>query len=100
MDGDQNWYRQLAALMLLSASRAAVEFITNPSSRDEAGDQLKSAFAQIDYDAAANAITRAIDNLASSSKGALNETIDTLRDRGVDAVDTAKEAAEQRLAPK
>ena len=53
MDTDQNWYRQLLALVLLSASRAAVEFLTNPGARDDAGNQLKGAFAAIDYDALA-----------------------------------------------
>src|SRR5947209_2720817 len=34
MDNDETWYRQLLALVLLSVSRAAVEFITNPSSKE------------------------------------------------------------------
>ncbi len=97
MNGDQNWYRQLAALVLLSTSRAAVEFITNPSARDDAGDQLRDAFKQIDYDAVAKAITRAIDDLAESSKGRLSDTIDTLRDTSVDAVEAAQGKAESKL---
>lgn len=92
---DQNWYRQLAALVLLSASRAAVEFITNPSTRDDAGKQLKDAFASIDYDALARALTQQIDTLAETSKGRLSETIDTLRDSGVDAVEQAKSRAQK-----
>jgi hypothetical protein len=99
MDTDQNWYRQLLALVLLSASRAAVEFITNPGSREDAGKQLRGALADIDYDALATAATRALDSLASSSKDVLSETIDTLRDKGVDAVDEAKTRAEKQLAP-
>jgi hypothetical protein len=100
MGDNQNWYRQLVALVLLSASKAAVEYITNPGSRDEATKQLRDAFAQIDYDAAAKALTRAIDDAASTSKDRIDEAIDTLRDRGVDAVGDAKTKAEKQLAGK
>lgn len=100
MDNDQNWYRQLLALVLLSASRAAVEFITNPSSREDATKQLRSAFQEIDYDAAAKAVTKAIDDLASTSKDRLSDTIDTLRDRSVDAVGDAKTKAERQVGKK
>jgi hypothetical protein len=100
MDNDQNWYRQLAALVLLSASRAAVDYINNPVSREDAQKQLREQFANIDYDAAAKAVTRAIDGLASNSKGRLNETIDVIRDRSVDAVDEAKSKAEKQLGQK
>ena len=97
MENDQNWYRQLLALVLLSASRAAVEFITNPNSRTEANNQLRDAFRDIDYDAAAKAVTQVIDNMAETSKDRLTDAVDTLRDRGVDAVDTAKSRAEKQL---
>jgi hypothetical protein len=100
MDQDQNWYRQLAALVLLSASRAAVEYITNPKSRTEATQQLRDAFAEIDYDAIAKAVVRQIDELASTSKDRLSDTIDTLRDRSQEAVDEAKQRAERQLAPR
>ncbi|MGH2442181.1 MAG: hypothetical protein ACRDFX_03330 [Chloroflexota bacterium] len=100
MDTDQNWYRQLAALVLLSASRAAVEFITNPGARSDAGRQLKGAFAEIDYDALASAMTSAIDNLAEGSKDRLSDTIDNLRDAGVGAVGEAKHRAEKQLGQK
>lgn len=100
MENDQNWWRQLTALALVSASRAVVEFLTNPSSRDDATNQLRSAFAEIDYDALASALTRAIDEAASTSKGRLNEAIDQLRDRAEDAVDEAKTRAEKQLAHK
>lgn len=100
MDTDQNWYRQLVALILLSASRAAVEFITNPGSRQDAGKQLKSAFAEIDYNALGTAMTQAIDNIAATSKDTLNDTIDTLRDRGVDAVGAAQSKAQKQLGQK
>ncbi|HEX8918771.1 MAG TPA: hypothetical protein VF898_09720 [Chloroflexota bacterium] len=97
MENDQNWYRQLLALVLLSASRAAVEFIVNPNSRSEATGQLRDAFREIDYEAAAKAVTQVIDNMAESSKFRLTDAVDTLRDRGVDAVDTAKTRAEKQL---
>jgi len=100
LDNDQNWYRQLAALVLLSASRAAVDYINNPTSREDAQKQLREQFANIDYDAAAKAITRAIDGLASNSKGRLNETIDVIRDRSVDVVAEAKTKAEKQLGQK
>ncbi|MGI8968006.1 MAG: hypothetical protein ACR2GA_02735 [Chloroflexota bacterium] len=100
MDTDQNWYRQLLALVLLSASRGAVEFLTNPNSRQDANKQLRSTFAEIDYDALANALTNTIDSVAQSSKGRLADTIDTLRDRGVDAVGDAKSKAEKQLGQK
>lgn len=100
MDTDQNWYRQLLALVLLSASKAAVEFITNPGSRDDAANQLRGAFAEIDYDAVAKAVTNVIEDLADTSKGRLSDTIDVLRDKGVDAVDDAKSRAQNQLAPK
>jgi hypothetical protein len=100
MDNDQIWYRQLLALVLLSASRAAVEFITNPSSREDATKQLRSAFQEINYDALAKALTRTIDDVASSSKDRLSGTIDTLRDKSVDAVDEAKARAERQVGKK
>jgi hypothetical protein len=101
MDTDQNWYRQLLALVLLSGARAAVEFITNPGAREDAGTQLKGAFASIDYDALARALTNSIDTLAESSKGAVSGTIDNLRDSGVAAVGQAKDRAQKQLgAPK
>jgi hypothetical protein len=100
MDTDQNWYRQLLALVLLSGARAAVEFITNPGARQDAGQQLKGAFASIDYDALARALTNSIDTLAESSKDRLTDTIDTLRDSGVAAVDQAKDRAQKQLAPR
>jgi hypothetical protein len=100
VDTDQNWYRQLAALVLLSGSRAAVEFITNPGARDDATAQLKGALADIDYDALARAVTRAIDDVASTSKDRLSGTIDTLRDRSIDVVGDAKTRAEKQLGAK
>lgn len=100
MDTDQNWYRQLLALVLVSASRAAVEFITNPGSREDATKQLRGAFQEIDYDALAKSLTRSIDDLASTSKGKLSDTIDTLRDKSVEAVDDAKTKAEKQVGKK
>jgi hypothetical protein len=99
MDTDRNWYRQLLALVLLSGSRAAVEFITNPGARQDAGEQLKGAFAAIDYDALARALTSSIDTLADASKDRLSGTIDTLRDSGVAAVGQAKDRAQKQLVP-
>jgi len=100
LDTNQNWYRQMLALILLSASKAAVEFLTNPSSRSEAVDQLRNAFGEIDYDSLAKAMTRAINEAADTSKDALNDAIDNLRARGVEAVDDAKNRAEKQLVPK
>ena len=97
MDNDQNWYRQLAALVLLSASRAAVDFITNPNSREDAGKQLRDAIRQDRLRRRRQGDHRRIDGLASNSKGRLNETIDTLRDTSVDAVEEAKTKAAERL---
>lgn len=100
MGDNQNWYRQLLALLLLSASKAAVEYITNPGSRDDAAQQLREAFQQIDYDAAAKALTRAIDDAANTSKVKLDTAIDQLRDRGVDVVEEAKGRAEKQAGKK
>jgi hypothetical protein len=100
LDNDQNWYRQLAALVLLSAARAAVDYINNPGSREDAQKQLREQFANIDYDAVAKALTRTIDGFASTSKGRLNETIDVLRDRSVDVVDEAKTKVEKQVGQK
>lgn len=100
MGDNQNWYRQLLALLLLSASKAAVDYITNPGGREDASRQLREAFQQIDYDAAAQALTRAIDEAASTSKERLDTAIDTLRDRGVEAVDEAKARAEKQAGKK
>jgi hypothetical protein len=100
MDRDQTWYRQLLALVLLSAARGAVEFVTNPRSKDDAQKQLRSALESIDYDSVARAITRSIDTLAASSKDRLSGTIDTLRDRSVDAVEEAKSQAQKQLTPR
>src|SRR5690242_15336802 len=100
MDNEGNWDRQLAALVLLSASRAAVEYITNPGSRTDAQKQLRDQFANIDYDAVARALTRALDDVATTSKGRLSDTIDVLHDRSVDAVEGAKSRAEKQLGQK
>ncbi len=100
MGDNQNWYRQLLALLLLSASKAAVEYVTNPGSREDAAKQLREAFQQIDYDAAARALTHAIDDAAATSKDKLDTAIDTLRDRGVDAVSEAKDRAEKQAGKK
>lgn len=96
MGENQNWYRQLLALLTLSVAKAGVEYLTNPNSRNEANQQLREAFQNIDYDAAAKALTKAIDEAASVSKDRLDTAIDTLRDRGVDAVDEAKSRAEKQ----
>jgi hypothetical protein len=100
MGDNQNWYRQLLALLLLSASKAGVEYITNHGSRDDAAKQLREAFQQIDYDAAAKALTRAIDDAANTSKGKLDTAIDQLRDVGVEAVGEAKVRAEKQVGKK
>lgn len=100
MGDNQNWYRQLLALLLLSSTRAAVEYITNPGSRNEASRQLQEALRQIDYDAAAKALTRAIEDAASASKDRLDTAIDSLRDRGVEAVDEGKKRAEKQVGKK
>jgi hypothetical protein len=100
MNTNQNWYRQLLALVLTSASRAAVEFITNPDSRVEAQDQLRESFKSIDYDALATALSRMIENTADTSKASISEAIDTMRDRSLDAVDEAKVRAEKQLGNK
>ncbi|GAC1319432.1 MAG: hypothetical protein NVS2B16_15950 [Chloroflexota bacterium] len=97
---NENWYRQLLALVLVSAARGAVEYITNPGSRAEAGNQMRDAFASIDYDAAAKAIVNAIDTVAEGSKGKLSDTIDQLRDVSVDKVDDAKSKAQKQLGQK
>lgn len=100
MNTDQNWYRQLLALILLSASKTAVEYITNPGSREVATGQLRAAFQDIDYEALANAMTKAIDSMALESKGKLNEAIDNLRDQGISAVDEAKNRAQEAAGKK
>ncbi|MBV9282223.1 MAG: hypothetical protein JOZ41_19245 [Chloroflexi bacterium] len=100
MNDDQNWYRQLLALVLVSAARGAVEFIINPRARDQATNQLRDTFQSIDYDAVASALTRAIDDLANASKDRLSGTIDTLRERGHDAVDEARSRAQNQLGQK
>jgi hypothetical protein len=100
MGDNQNWYRQLLALLLLSASKSAVEYLTNPGSREDATNQLREAFQQIDYDAAAKALTRAIDDAANTSKVRLDTAIDQLRDRGVDVVEVAKDRAEKQAGKK
>ena len=97
---NENWYRQLLALVLLSAARGAVEYIANPGSRQEAGQQLRDALASIDYDAAAKAVVRAIDSVAEGSKGRVNDTIDQLRNASVDRVDEAKTRAQKQLGQK
>jgi hypothetical protein len=97
---NENWYRQLIALALMSGTRAAVDFITNPDSRQDATRQLRTSLAEIDYDAVAQGITRLIEGVADTSKATLADKIDTLRDRGVGAVDDAKSQAEKRLGKK
>ncbi|HZU12654.1 MAG TPA: hypothetical protein VFB58_07420 [Chloroflexota bacterium] len=96
MGENQNWYRQLLALLLLSTAKAAVEYLTNPGSRTEAAGQLREAMQNIDYDSAAKALIRAIDDAALVSKEKVDTAIDTLRDSAVDAVDEAKHRAEKQ----
>lgn len=100
MGDNQNWYRQLIALLLLSTAKAAVEYITNPGSRADAAKQMREAFQQIDYDAAAKALTRAIDDAADASKDRLDTAIDALRDKSVEAVDEGKKRAEKQAGKK
>jgi hypothetical protein len=100
MGDNPNWYRQLLALLLLSTSRAAVEYLTNPASRQEIGQQMRDALQQIDYDAAAKALTRAIDDVAAASKEKLDGAIDSLRDLSVEAVDEGKKRAEKQAGKK
>jgi hypothetical protein len=100
MDNDGNFYRQLLAIALAAAAKAAVDYVINPASKEEAVGQVRDAFQSIDYDAVAKAITRYIDATAESSKGRLSEAIDTLRDRSVDAVDEAKNRAETSVGKK
>jgi hypothetical protein len=97
---NENWYRQLLGLVLVSVTRGVVEWITNPSSREDATRQMRDVLASIDYDAAARAITSTIDSMADTSKGRITETIDTLREKGIEAVDDAKTKVEVRSGKK
>ena len=100
MDTDQTWYRQLLGVILLSAAKAAAEYIADPNAKDEAVKQVRSQLQSIDTDSIANAVTQAIDALASSSKERLNDTIDTLRESAADAVSETKSRADERLGKK
>ncbi|GEM_PF-6584773 len=100
MGDDKEWQRQLLGAALMAAAKTAVDYVTNPESRDETASQVRSKLAEVDYNAAAKALSRAIDQLAEQSKTAVNEAIDSIRQGAEEAVEAAAERAEEQLGRK
>lgn len=98
MGDDKDWQKQLMTAALMAAARTAVQYITNPNSRDEAVEDVKSKLAEVDYSSAAKAVSEVIDRVADSAKSALNEAIDSIRENAEDAVEMAAEKAQEQLA--
>ena len=99
MGDDREWQKQLMSAALMAAAKTAVQYITNPGSRDEAMNDVKSKLAEVDYPSAARAVSEVIDRVAESAKAALNEAIDSLRENAEDAVELAAEKAQEQLGP-
>ena len=97
MGDDKEWQKQLMNAALMAAVRTAIQYITNPDSREETVSDVKSKLAEVDYTAAARAVSDVIDRLADSSKSALNEAIDSIRENAEDAVEAAAEKAQEQL---
>src|SRR5579862_2093397 len=97
MGDDREWQKQLAAAALMAAVRTAVQYITNPESRDVVMDDVKSKLSEVDYGAAAKAVSEVIDRVADSAKVAINEAIDSIRENAEDAVEMAAEKAQEQL---
>lgn len=97
MGDDKDWQKQLMTAALMAAARTAVQYVTNPNSRDEAVEDVKSRLAEVDYSSAAKAVSVVIDRVAESAKAALNEAIDSIRENAEDAVEAAAEKAQEQL---
>lgn len=97
MGDDREWQKQLANAALTAAVRTGLQFLTNPGSRDETVNDVKSKLAEVDYTAAAKAVSDAIDRLAENSKAALSEAIDNIRANAEEAVEAAAEKAQEQL---
>jgi len=97
MGDDKDWQKQLLGAALMAAARTAIQYVTNPETRDETVNEVKSRLADVDYTAAARAVSDVIDRLAETSKEALNEAIDSIRLNAADAVEAAAEKAQEQL---
>jgi len=97
MGDDKDWQKQLMTAALMAATRTAVQYITNPNSRDETMSDVKSRLADVDYGAAAKAVSDVIDRVAEGAKAALNEAIDSIRENAEEAVEAAAEKAQEQL---
>lgn len=97
MGDDKDWQKQLLSTALMAAVRTAIDYATNPDARDETVNDVKARLAEVDYSAAARAVSGAIDQLAESSKSALNQAIDSIRANAEDAVEAAAEKAQEQL---
>ena len=97
MGSEKDWQKQLLNAALMAASRSAIQYMTNPNSRKEAVEDVKSSLAEVDYSAAARAVSQAIDRLAETSKVALNDAIDAIRENAEEVVEAAAEKAQTQL---
>src|SRR5579872_4542159 len=97
MGEDKDWQEQLISAVLMAATKSAIQYVTNPDSREEAMDGVKERLAAVDYGEAAKAVSDVIDRVADSAKAALNEAIDSIRANAEDAVEAAAEKAQEQL---
>lgn len=97
MGDSKDWQTQLLGAALMAATRTAIDYATNPDARDQTAKDMRSRLAEVDYTAAAKALSKAIDQFAENSKSALNEAIDSLRENAEDAVEAAAEKAQEQL---
>ncbi len=94
------WQAQLLSAALSAAVKAATEYATDPAARDRAVNDVRTKLAQVDYNAVAKTLSRAIDQAAAQAKNTLNEAIDTLQANAEDAVEMAAERAKEQLGVK
>lgn len=97
MADEKDWQQQLLGAAVMAAARTGVEYLTNPDVRDDTVKDVRTRLADVDYNAAARALSKAIDQLAEGSKAAVNEAIDALRSNAEEAVEAAAEKAQEQL---
>jgi hypothetical protein len=100
MGAEKDWQKQLVNAAVMAAARTAIQYITNPNSRDEAVEDVRSRLAEVDYSAVGRAVSIGIDRLADNAKVALNEAIDSIRENAEEAVAAAAERAQDQLGSK
>jgi hypothetical protein len=97
MGDEKDWQKQLMTAALAAATKAAMQYITNPEARDGAMDDVKAKLAEVDYGSAAKAVSEVIDRMADGAKSAVADAIDSLRENAEVAVEAAAEKAQEKV---